>query len=525
MIQQKEISNINELLQCQDTDIESVLQQDTSQKDKTSDLDYTIYYIVAISKVVFAADIKDDDKKEMLFRMISDFTESNSNIGNTLFELVPSAFLFQLLISLKNFGIDIEPLIRSVDLTIYENGLANLQILGDFTDQQFIDNLLLFYSKFNKHRYQKALHDIAIQAAKVNNVEACEKLIGKIKDGASKSDALFWLVSAYLRTGKTQKALEITEHSKDKAAIIAIISSFLLQNNQYQEALSLLKLNYDPEIKFEILISLIHYHIDHGTLKVMDVLIDEAIEQKDQIQDHFTQAYYSSKLAEIKMKLGRNKSMKMHISEVLGIVENELGFSFGCLAFNDLFTRLVIGEKYELADELLKKRWSNVNCTGQIEFNDNHTKDVSRTIQAILMRVDSIGSQSNAENKIEIMRLLACTLTSLMFLKNTETEDHLLHQIAISYAKNRSYGDAYFILKNINDQDYKNSLATMLPIFAVGNGDLKQALKLIDRIDIHQIKINVQMMLAPVFFKHGYYTEAMEFIKNWSLYKIHQNHF
>ena len=165
-----------------------------------------------------------------------------------------------------------------------------------------------------------------------------------------------------------------------------------------------------------------------------------------------------------------------------------------------------------------------MKCTGQMELSNNHTKDVSRTIQAILMRVDSIGSQGNAKNKIEIKRLLACTLTSLMFLKNTETEDHLLHQIAISYAKNRSYGDAYFILKNINDQDYKNSLATMLPICAVGNGDLKKALELIDRIDIHQIKVNVQMMLAPMFFKHEYYTEFAEFIRNWSLSKIRKEY-
>jgi tetratricopeptide (TPR) repeat protein len=521
MIQQKEITHIDSVFTCQNADIESVLNRIVNFKERATELDYAIY-IIGIYKVVFAVDLQNDQKKEILSQLVSNLTISDQNIGAILFEQVPNAFLFQMLIFLHNFGVNIEPLLRNVDLNLYENGLSQLQVLGDFTDQKFIENLLFFYKKLGKDRYQKALHDIAMAAAKANNVCGCVNLIKNIKDGNNKTEVLISLVNLNLKLGETNKTFEIVEKSEEKTPLLSDISRFLLRNGHYEEVLNLLKSHDDPCIKFEILLRIIHYHIDRGEFKIIDVLLDQAIEQIRRIEDYFTKAICSSKLVEVEMRWGRDQEMNLHISDVLCSIDNQLDFKSGCLVFNDLFTRLVIDEKYELADVLLTKRWSGTICAGQIEFDVNHTTDVNHTILLIIKLINELASEDSVENKMEIERLHACTLTSLMFLRDTSGEDYLLHEIALSYSKHGYYSEALEILGNIEDKDYKNHLASAIPIYAAGKGDFEKALELVDKIDTHRIKVETQLTIATVLQKNGFHSEALEFIRNWTLYKLRQ---
>jgi len=523
MIQQKEIVNIDSLLSYPNDDVVKVLDHVVNLKERISESDLLLY-IIGIHKVIFATDLSDDQKKGILSHLISDLTTSDQNIGRFLFEHVPNTFLFHILISLHNLGVDTEPLLQDVDLNLYENGLTNLQILGDFTDQKFIGTLLVFYKMLDNDRYQKALYNIAIAAAKVNNVGCCENIVKKIKDKENKTKVLISLATLYLKSGETLKAFEIVEKSEDKAILLSNISRYLLKNNRYDEVLNLLKSYDDPVIKFEILLRLIHYHIDKHNLKVIDVLIDQAVEQSRNIDDYFVKAVNSAKLAEVEMTLDRKQEMKIHVSDVLFVIDTHLDFREGCLAFNDLFTRLVIAENYELADDLLTKRWTVMNCTGQIEFDGNHTTEVTHTILLMLLRIDELASEDyGTSQKMEIERLHACALTSLMFLRDILNQDYLLHEIAISYAKHGFYSETIEIRNNIGDKDYKNHLTMAIPMCALGNGDYEKALELACLIEVHRNKVDTQLVLSTVLAKNGFQKEAMDYIRNWAVYQLIKN--
>lgn len=526
MFHEKEVGNIDAVLNCEPENISQVLDDIVAKGNGEFSFESTILYMVALHRTVFTDDLPMSIKQEMSSHLTTCLSEGLMDSENSVFNLIPSTYLFQLLFSLRSIGVEIDQIIENIDLTLYEDGLANLFKFGNFNDASFIENLRYFYSKLNKDRHFHGLSGIAKASAQVHNFSSCEIFIPKIKDKQDKLEVVNSLALAYLECNETAKALELPDLIKDtkgRAFLLSNISGFLLKNGLSDFALNLLKTETDQLVRFEIVIQIIHYNINKDNHKIIYVLIDEAIQISRNIEDLYIKARCFAKLATIQMRLNWEQEIRIHIGDVIFIIEDNLNFKEGCMAFNNLFTQLVINDRFDIADDLLRKRWGGVNCFGQWEFDSNLSADINTAILKILKHIKKLVHEDERTicktNQDEISRLYECTFRTISLLQDFSEEDYLLHEIACSQAENGFFDETIETQNLIKDKDYKKHVAIVTPLYACGRGYIEKAIGLTNAIEIHEHKSEAQLIMAPILFNNGFRNEAKHFLRSWAIYQ------
>jgi hypothetical protein len=492
---------------------------------KTSDLfqvQNTLTIIANLHSKIFDISLDESEKLEIVGNLINDLMLSTGNTPAKLFDLLPEQYLLQLLIELQTTGINIEPFLRGINLVDIEVGLSVSLSLGDFSDEKFLKSLLFICTWLENENCQNTLSKIGIECAKVCNYTAVDEILVEINLPDYRTLILDAVFESHLNNkeyGEAEGMINLTETSSDKASKYSELTESLNKYGLNKKVLDMLPEQNDLLVKFEILIQIIlDYHRAKNTM-VIDVLIEELIDISKAVDDKYAQTMCINELAQLEMIMGRPEELKSYAEDVLYRVDQLLDSTEGNLAFTYLFSTLIINNYFAQAYEILKKRWGGVDSNGNFSMDGAHVDDIKCAINAILLQIQKLIKENELDNlntdDSEIKGLYDASQSLLYMLFDDSELDDLLYQIAISSAENGFFNEALTISEKISNKGYKNSASKHIPLLALKKRMYKNAIDLSEKIAVHKIKIETQIIMSPLLTKNGYKIEADNFVQNW----------
>ena len=148
-----------------------------------------------------------------------------------------------------------------------------------------------------------------------------------------------------------------------------------------------------------------------------------------------------------------------------------------------------------------------------------HVDDIKSAINAILLQIKKLTRENEISNfttyDSEIKGLYNAAQNTISMLDDDSELDDLSYQIAISSAENGFFNEALTINEKISNKGYKNSVSKNIPLLALKKRMYKNAIDLSEKIPIDKLKVETQLIMAPLLTKNGYKTEADNFVQNW----------
>jgi hypothetical protein len=485
---------------------------------KTS-FEATLSIIGTLHGKTYDVSMDETEKLKVVGILMNEVLISTGNSPAKLFDLVPDKYLFQLLIDLHVLGVDTEPMLNGIDLNRHDKGLSVLLTLGDFSNDKYVNSLISFYSKLETQRYQHVLLKIAENCIDADNYKMAKKMLHAIDlldDRIFVIEAIFAVHVLKKEFDEAENVLfQLKDYPKSAFLYSELVEAYL-KNDLYDKAIKMLGNQDQPLLRFEILLQIILHHIRTKNTMVVDVMIDEAVELIEKIDDLFIQTMCVAELAEIEMVSGRPEELKMRVKDVLYRIEKMLDFEQGCLVFNYLFSSAIFYEYTDQAYNLLREKWGGVGCDGGWMMDSNHKTDVNCAIFTILKQIKKLVRENeisnSSTNDTEINRLYCVASDTVNFLDDTKGADDLWNKIALSNAEN-----GYFDLasKITLEWNCNRDIYTYMPLLAMKRGRYKKALILSKDIYVSKTKIETQLIMSPNLAKNGYQTEANNFVQNW----------
>ncbi len=501
------------------TEPSGIKTSDLFQGQNTSSNEATLAIIANLYGKIYEVSLDETEKSKVVGNLMNELLISTGNSPKKLFDLVPDKYLFQLLIDFHVLGVDIEPMLIGIDLNRHEQGLSVLLTLGDFADDKYVNSLIFLYSKLETQRCQNALLKIAENCIEANNHKKAKKMLPQIDLRDDRIFVIEAMFAAHLLKKEFDEAENIIFQVKDypKSAFLytGLVEAYL-KNDLYDKAFEILGHQDQPLIRFEVLVQIILHHIRIKSTKVVDVMIDEAVELVGDIDDLLIQTMCAAELSEIEMIFGRPDELKMRVEDVLYRIEKTLDFEQGCLVFNYLFSSAIFYEYTAQAYDLLRERWGGVGCNGGWMMDQNHTTDVNCAIFTILKQIKKLVREdeitNSSTNDSEIKRLYRVASETVYFLDDTKVADDLRNKITLSFTENGFFDLA---AKMTLEWNCKNTIYSYMPLLALKRRRYKKALKLTEAIYVSKTKIETQLIMSPHLVKNGYKTEADNYVQNW----------
>ena len=483
----------------------------------------SVLYLAVVHMTLYDKGLADELRKKHLQNLIDSLLDTKGITPLVLFDTVPGRYLFQLLIDLRLLQIDIRPFLMGIDMNLHENDLSILRTLGDFSNDSFVDTLLFFYLKLDDGRHQNVITNIAFACAIACNLNAVRKLLFYIEDTSDTFKVLEAAMTACLNRNHLQEALSligIVDDVSVNVALIEYLADYYLEHDMYVQAIGIITHHNDRLIELAVTGKLIRYYVRLGKIDLVDVLIDRAVELSDCIDGMYMRAVFKAELAEIEMILGRKKELKCRVEAVMNDIETLLDFQDGCRAFSYFFSCLIINDYFPLADEMLTKRWGNSHKISRERMDPNHDIEVNCAVMMILKYIRSLIIKNDlavsVKRSVEIGRLYDTAHDALLRLDDpSANRDCLLYEIGLSCAENGFSEKAYETLRMIEDPDYKNYLASEIPLWALRRKNMTGAVEFSQKIGIHKKKIETQLLMSPFLSKNGHPDEAFAFLSNW----------
>ncbi len=482
----------------------------------------TLSIIANLHSKLYDISLDETEKLEIVGNLINDLELSTGNSPAKLFNLLPEQYLLQLLVELQTIGINIEPFLREINLVDIEVGLSVSLTFGDFSDEKFLKSLLFICTRLENENRQNALSKIAIECAKLFNYTAVDKILVDLNLPDYRTVVLDAVFESHLHNNEYEKAegvINLTEDASDKASKYSELTERLNKYGLNKKVLDILPEQNDLLVKFEIFIQIILDYDRSKNTKVVDVLIEELIEMSKAVDDKYAQTMCINELAQLAMILGRPEELNDYIEDVLFRIDHLLDPNEGSLAFKYLFSTLIINDYFDQAYEILNSRWGRVDSNGNFRMVEAHVDDIKSAINAILLQIKKLTRENEISNfttyDSEIKGLYNAAQNTISMLDDDSELDDLSYQIAISSAENGFFNEALTINEKISNKGYKNSVSKNIPLLALKKRMYKNAIDLSEKIPIDKLKVETQLIMAPLLTKNGYKTEADNFVQNW----------
>ncbi|MEI6749167.1 MAG: hypothetical protein WCM93_08405 [Bacteroidota bacterium] len=493
-----------------------------------------IPYLLLIHKVFYNIDFPEADKKEAINKMLAGLYRDviHKNSRKQLTDFFPSYFVYRLLLDLHIAGYKSNQFIRGLkDKPEDETEpISELLKYGDYSDKGFPQSLWMSVEKY-KHLgkfHDKLFSLIAVLSLYADNFNGFYNLLGYIKDGGVKAFCLLDAVVFHVFRNETDQALKIAESEQkiDWKSVYYMNMGIALSETGKIDLLNDLRLtNTAPELQIGIICGMLNYHSFRNEISIVDSLLNEAFVILHQIKDTFIRVARLLWFIGFLHKTGKTAKFESCIKEILRL-EQQFNKEKKDIIRRNFCSRLFRIGLIDLAKEFAQK-W-HFPDNGKTEFGSHYNTDFF--FQAMVEEeldicdftihcdrlLPTINKAASAEYYFKSTLEIAAAIQEDMY------RDSSLQRIAGRMAKHGFYNEAIRIRDSIKTTAYQSQIDSSIPMYAIANGDVAEALLYVEIIADEKTRLAVQLCMAPHLEKLKYTVVAAKFIREWANY-IFQN--
>lgn len=472
----------------------------------------------------FEANSRKDNVKKIISSLEKEVIRKNS--WNQLFDFLPPYYVARLLFDLHFAGYNTKRLTRNLNEQPGEMPLMDLLRYGDCSVEDFPATLLTFWDQFTSFGESRDnfLFEIAKASVIAQNFKGFYHILGSMKDKSLKSVALNYAAAVYIERNEIGPALKIAEAEKNlfaKSGIYTDISLTLAHAGKIEILKELKRDTSTPEIMIGIMCGMMDYYLSHGETRMVRLLLDEAHVFLNQVRKLRHKTRFQTMLMEFAFTVGYAESFEKSLENVLDNINNRLKDKEKDSARMDLLRSLISFGRFSQARELSHNwhfptetkdtYWSNHNMNTEFQVM------AERTLNAIdtNIRHAKIFPVQNPDCQQEEYFKLVLDIANM--ITDEQYKEYILCTIALRMANQGFYDEALQIGNSIKQQSYIAWIETSLPLYALSNANVPEAIQLAGHIWEAKSRLAVQLCLCPQLEKKQHSNESRQFMKEWAV--------
>jgi hypothetical protein len=485
-----------------------------------------IPYLLLIHKVFYNVDFPEADKKEAINKLLAGLYREviHKNSRKQLSDFFPSYFVYRLLLDLYIAGYRIDRVVRGVKDE--SDAIEEIIKYGDFSAggfPQFLWTDLAKYKHLGKYRGE-VLHAIALKTLFAGNIDGFYSLLDLMKEYKLNSISFIGAIANLVYRNEIDQAIKIAE---SEPRIDLLSSCFLelgitLAKTGKIDVLNNLKLSISkPELRIGILDGLMNYHFDRNEFDIAEALLDEAVSCLIKIKSNYIRILRFIRILVFIRRTGNTSRFESCINEILllelKIHKNKKN------TVRVYFCRTLIQEGLIEKAMVYARQW-HVQDRGKDDFASHFYLEIF--LQVIVkyeldscdfkVRRDRILSKRKSNENAGHYYKTALEIVNL--IQQSEYRDDSLHVIADRMAINGFYNEALKVRDSFTENSYQAEINSSLPMIAISNGDVSEALHFAEMIGDEKIRLAIQLCMTPHLEKLNHKKEAAKFIRDWANY-------
>ena len=487
-----------------------------------------IPYLFLLHLVFYNDRFESATRKENVKNIISSLEKEviRKNNRNQLFDFLPPYYVARLLFDLYFAGYNTKKLTRNLNDQPGQKPLMDLLRYGDCSTEDFPATLLRFsdqFTSFGKSR-DKFLLEIAKASVIAQNFNGFHYIMGLMKDKNLKTVALNYAAAAHIERNEIGPALKIAESEKNlfaKSGIYADISLTLSRLGKIEIIKELKRETSTPEIMISMVCGMMDYYVSHGETRIVRSLLDEAHVFLDQVRNLKHKTRFQTMLMEFAFNVGYAESFEKSLEHVLDSINNGLKDKEKDSARVDLLRALISFGRFSQARELSHgwhftkdskdKYWQNHNMNTEFQV----MAEWQLTAIETNIRQYKICPVPNPDHERD--GFFKPVLGIAYMITDDAYKEDTLCTIALRMAKLGFYDEALQIRNSIKQPSYIAWIETSLPLYALSNGNVSEAIRLAGLIWDVKSRLAVQLCLCPQLEKKQHSVESRQFMREWAV--------
>lgn len=485
-----------------------------------------IPYLLLIHKVLYNIDISENDKKKAINSLLAGLYREviHKNSRKQLSDFFPSYFIYRLLVDLYIAGYKIERVVRGVKDE--SDAIDEIQKYGDFSAggfPQFLWTDLAKYMHLGKYRGE-VLHAIALKTLFAGNINGFYSLLSLMKEYKLNSISFIGAIANLVYRNEIDQAIKISESEprKDwKCACYMDLGISLAETGKIVVLNNLKQFTFEPEFRIGILCGLMNYHSDRNEFDMADKLLDEAFSCLYKIKVNYIRVLRLIWISAFIYRTGDSSRFESCINEILLLEQKIQGNQKA--HFRMYFCRTLI--QNGLIEQAMEyaRQW-HFHDKGKDDFASHLNLEIFLQVMVkyeldscdFKIRRDRILSKGKSKENAGHYYKIVLEIANL--IQQSEYRDDSLKVIADRMAINGFYNEALKVRNSFTESIYQSLVNSSLPMHAIANGDVDEALLYAENIGVEKTRLAVQLCMTHHLEKLNHKKETATFILEWANY-------
>lgn len=490
-----------------------------------------IPYLLLIHKVFYNVDFPEADKKEAINKLLAGLYREviHKNSRKQLSDFFPSYFVYRLLLDLYIAGYRIDRVVRGVKDE--SDAIDEIQKYGDFSTggfPQFLWTDLAKYKYLGKYRGQ-VLHAIALKTLFASNINGFYSLLILMQEYKLKSISFIGAIANLVYRNEVDRAIKMAESEprKDwKSACFMDLGISLAETGKIDILNNFKQSTSEPEFRIGILCGLMNYYFVRKEFNLADTLLDDAFSCLYKIKANYIRILRLIWILGFIRRTGDSSRFESCINEILLLEQKIQGNQKAPVRI--YFCRTLI--QNGLIEQAMEyaRQW-HFQDKGKDDFASHFNLEIFLQVMVkyeldtcdFNIRRDRIlsGGKSN-ENAGYYYKIV---LETANLIQDSVYRDDSLHEIADRMAKQGFYKEAIKVRDSFTENCYQSEINSSMPMHAIANGDVSEALHFTEMIGDEKTRLAVQLCMTPHLEKLNHKKEAAKFIREWANYSFKNN--
>jgi hypothetical protein len=485
-----------------------------------------IPYLLLIHKVFYNNDFPQADKNEAINKLLAGLYREviHKNSRKQLSDFFPSYFVYRLLVDLYIAGYKIERVVRGVKDE--SDAIDEIQRYGDFSAggfPQFLWTDLAKYKHLGKYRGE-VLHAIALKTLFAGNINGFYSLLSLIKGYKLNSISFIGAIANLVYRNEVDQAIKIakSEPRKDwKSACFMDLGISLAETSKIDILYNLKHSTSEPEFRIGILCGLMNYHFNRKEFEIADSLLDEAFSCLYKIKANYIRILRLVWILAFIRRTGDSSRFESCINVILLLEQKIHGNQKAPVRI--YFCRTLI--QNGLIDQAMEyaRQW-HFQDKGKDDFASHFYLEIFLQVMVkyeldscdFKIRRDRILSKGKSNENAGHYYKIVLEIANL--IQQSEYRDDSLNVIADRMEINGLYNEALKVRASFTENIYQSLIKSSLPMHAIANGDVDEALLYVKTIGVEKTRLAVQLCMTPHLEKLNHKNEAATFIRDWANY-------
>ncbi len=485
-----------------------------------------IPYLLLIHKVFYNVDFPETDKKEAINKLLAGLYREviHKNSRKQLSDFFPSYFVYRLLVDLYIAGYKIERVLRGVKDE--SDAVDEIQKYGDFSTRgfpQFLWTNLAKYKHLGKYRGE-VLHAIALKTLFAGNINGFYSLLDLMNEYKLNSISFIGAIANLVYRNEVDRAIKMAESEprKDwKSACFMDLGISLAETGKIDVLNNLNQSTSEPEFRIGILCGLMNYYFVRKEFDMADTLLDEAFSCLYKIKANYIRIVRLIWILAFIRRTGDSSRFESCINVILLLEQKIHGNQKAPVRI--YFCRTLI--QNGLIEQAMEyaRQW-HFQDKGKDDFASHFNLEIFLQVMVkyeldscdFKIRRDRILSKRKSNENAGHYYKIVLEIANL--IQQSEYRDDSLHVIADRMAINGFYNEALEVRDSFAENSYQSQINSSMPMHAISNGDVSDALHFAEMIKVEKTRLAVQLCMSLHLEKLHYKKEADKFIREWANY-------